>query len=174
MEEIESMTKAYLIQKRKSSSKKGEDAVLKSIQEKQKDALALSEEKVEIASQVYEMVDKHIRALDDDLKKFEDHVRNDGSRGSKRSGSLVGSNAAPVKKARMPAALPVDMPIDPNEPTYCICNRVSFGEMVACENSNCPREWFHYECVGLTEEPDGEWFCTECRMEMRRKQFKMK
>jgi hypothetical protein len=24
----------------------------------------------------------------------------------------------------------LDMPIDPNEPTYCICQRVSFGEMV--------------------------------------------
>jgi hypothetical protein len=28
----------------------------------------------------------------------------------------------------------IDMPIDPNEPTYCICNRVSFGEMVGCDN----------------------------------------
>jgi len=26
-----------------------------------------------------------------------------------------------------------DMPIDPNEPTYCICKRVSFGEMVRVE-----------------------------------------
>ena len=25
-------------------------------------------------------------------------------------------------------------PVDPNEPKYCICNRVSFGEMIACEN----------------------------------------
>ncbi len=34
------------------------------------------------------------------------------------------------------AVLPdADMPIDPNEPTYCICNRVSFGEMIACDSS---------------------------------------
>ncbi len=38
--------------------------------------------------------------------------------------------------------------MDPNEPTYCTCNRVSFGDMVACENDACPIEWFHYECVG--------------------------
>jgi len=31
----------------------------------------------------------------------------------------------------------IDMPIDPNEPTYCICNRVSFGEMVGCDNPDC-------------------------------------
>ena len=24
--------------------------------------------------------------------------------------------------------------IDPNEPRYCLCNRVSFGEMINCEN----------------------------------------
>ena len=32
-------------------------------------------------------------------------------------------------------SMDLDLPIDPNEPTYCLCNRVSFGEMVACDNS---------------------------------------
>lgn len=27
------------------------------------------------------------------------------------------------------------VPIDPNEPRYCTCNRVSYGEMIACENN---------------------------------------
>lgn len=27
-----------------------------------------------------------------------------------------------------------DLPIDPNEPVYCYCQQVSFGEMIACEN----------------------------------------
>lgn len=30
----------------------------------------------------------------------------------------------------------IDMPVDPNEPTYCFCKRVSFGEMVGCDNSD--------------------------------------
>lgn len=30
-----------------------------------------------------------------------------------------------------------DLPVDPNEPTYCICNRVSYGEMVGCDNPSC-------------------------------------
>ncbi|EWC44038.1 hypothetical protein DRE_01390 [Drechslerella stenobrocha 248] len=29
-----------------------------------------------------------------------------------------------------------DMPIDPNEPTYCLCNRVGFGTMVGCDNDD--------------------------------------
>ena len=25
-------------------------------------------------------------------------------------------------------------PTDPDEPTYCLCNQVSFGEMIGCDN----------------------------------------
>lgn len=34
----------------------------------------------------------------------------------------------------------LDMPVDPNEPTYCVCQQVSYGEMIGCDNtevSNC-------------------------------------
>ncbi|RVX09565.1 PHD finger protein ING2 [Vitis vinifera] len=34
------------------------------------------------------------------------------------------------------APLDVDQPIDPNEPTYCVCHQVSFGDMIACDNEN--------------------------------------
>lgn len=33
-----------------------------------------------------------------------------------------------------PPAMDLDLPVDPNEPTYCLCNQVSYGEMVACDN----------------------------------------
>ncbi|KAI0646760.1 hypothetical protein C8Q79DRAFT_956313 [Trametes meyenii] len=55
-----------------------------------------------------------------------------------------------------------DMPPDPNEPRYCFCNQVSFGDMIACDNPTCAREWFHIGCVGLTKIPKGKWFCREC------------
>lgn len=42
---------------------------------------------------------------------------------------------------------------DETEPRYCYCNEVSFGEMVACDNDACPREWFHLSCVGLSKPP---------------------
>ncbi|KAF7778924.1 hypothetical protein Agabi119p4_3269 [Agaricus bisporus var. burnettii] len=34
---------------------------------------------------------------------------------------------------------------DPNEPTWCYCTRVSFGEMIGCDNPECKYEWFHLE-----------------------------
>ncbi|GBM00131.1 Inhibitor of growth protein 2 [Araneus ventricosus] len=60
-------------------------------------------------------------------------------------------------------APPIDPPIDPNEPTYCLCDQVSFGEMIGCDNDGCDREWFHFSCVGLTTKPKGKWYCPSCR-----------
>ncbi|KAF7532549.1 hypothetical protein G7054_g7848 [Neopestalotiopsis clavispora] len=59
---------------------------------------------------------------------------------------------------------------DPDEEgkKYCLCQHVSYGDMVACDNPNCPYEWFHWNCVGLKSEPEGRWFCPECR-EQRKK-----
>jgi hypothetical protein len=45
---------------------------------------------------------------------------------------------------------------------YCYCRRVSFGEMVACDNPDCAIEWFHFECVGIAEHPKGKWYCRDC------------
>lgn len=53
--------------------------------------------------------------------------------------------------------------IDPDEPTYCLCDQVSFGEMIMCDNDLCPIEWFHFSCVTLTTKPKGKWFCPKCR-----------
>lgn len=49
---------------------------------------------------------------------------------------------------------------------YCICRQVSYGGMVACDNEDCEIQWFHFGCVGLTEEPPGKWYCPECLMSM--------
>ncbi|CAD0084965.1 unnamed protein product [Aureobasidium vineae] len=46
---------------------------------------------------------------------------------------------------------------------YCVCQRVSFGDMVACDNDDCPHQWFHWGCVDLKAEPKGEWLCPHCR-----------
>ncbi|KAF3006559.1 hypothetical protein E8E13_006287 [Curvularia kusanoi] len=53
-----------------------------------------------------------------------------------------------------------------DEPRYCYCNEVSYGQMVACDNDACPREWFHLHCVQLEKAPAGrtKWFCSdECQ-----------
>lgn len=59
--------------------------------------------------------------------------------------------------------------VDPNEPRYCICEQVSYGDMVGCDNPSCPIEWFHYGCVGLTDAPKGKWFCPQCSDSIRKK-----
>jgi PHD-finger len=50
------------------------------------------------------------------------------------------------------------------ETLYCLCNRPSFGEMIACDNNACKIEWFHLPCVGLSasNRPRGKWYCPEC------------
>lgn len=51
---------------------------------------------------------------------------------------------------------------------YCLCQNVSFGDMVACDNDECPYEWFHWSCVGLKSEPNGTWYCPVCAKNMER------
>ncbi|ORZ03483.1 hypothetical protein BCR43DRAFT_429643, partial [Syncephalastrum racemosum] len=55
-----------------------------------------------------------------------------------------------------------------NEPLYCYCRQVSYGEMVGCDGENCPYEWFHMDCVGLDAPPKGAWYCEHCLAEQRR------
>ena len=45
---------------------------------------------------------------------------------------------------------------------YCICRGEETETVVACDNPNCPVEWFHFECVGLSKAPKGRWFCMDC------------
>ncbi|EKM84232.1 hypothetical protein AGABI1DRAFT_110792 [Agaricus bisporus var. burnettii JB137-S8] len=47
--------------------------------------------------------------------------------------------------------------------TYCYCDSVSYGEMIACDDENCEREWFHLSCIGLTVCPEGSWYCDTCK-----------
>lgn len=54
-----------------------------------------------------------------------------------------------------------------NEPTYCYCNQVSFGEMVGCDGDDCKREWFHLPCIGFKNPPKGKWYCDDCLTKMK-------
>jgi inhibitor of growth protein 3 len=53
-----------------------------------------------------------------------------------------------------------------DETKYCTCRQISYGAMVACDNEECEIEWFHYDCVGITQPPKGKWFCLECTKKM--------
>lgn len=75
---------------------------------------------------------------------------------------------------------------DPNEDKYCYCGQGSFGEMIACDNDDCLKEWFHLDCTGLRAVPgdNGEfvssqngcfmltvvvvkWYCDDCKEAMQ-------
>lgn len=37
-----------------------------------------------------------------------------------------------------------DWNYDPSEPRYCVCNQVSYGDMVACDNEDVRRSFFYF------------------------------
>jgi inhibitor of growth protein 3 len=57
----------------------------------------------------------------------------------------------------------VDMDEGSDDTKYCYCHDVSHGDMIACDNADCKIQWFHWNCAGITSEPQGEWLCRECR-----------
>ncbi|CAN9500657.1 unnamed protein product [Ophioblennius macclurei] len=163
-----------------------------------------SDDKVQLAMQTYEMVDKHIRRLDADLARFENELKEKlegsgyesaegralkkgevrglkekrGSRGRGRKGSdeethkkKKTKNSPDLSEAILPMQPSdvLDMPVDPNEPTYCLCHQVSYGEMIGCDNPDCPIEWFHFACVDLATKPKGKWFCPRCTQDKKKK-----
>lgn len=64
--------------------------------------------------------------------------------------------------------------IPSDEPVYCYCRQVYYGDMVACDAPDCPIEWFHIECVGLRSLPRGQWYCPECNEKISKSAKKKK
>lgn len=84
--------------------------------------------------------------------------RTRGDRSAMRTSELPGRRSV-VDNAKVSAE-------DSDDKTkYCICDSVSYGNMVMCDNDDCDcgRQWFHYHCVGLKKAPTGDWLCPECR-----------
>jgi len=158
------------------------------------------DDKVQLAVQTYEMVDKHIRRLDSDLTRFEEelklqrqqergnneeetrkrkHEKSEGVRQKKLRQKKEANEEAAAASSLSTSATPLitmatdmnvlDMPVDPNEPTYCLCHQVSYGEMIGCDNNDCLIEWFHFGCVGLTSKPKGKWYCPKCSVERKKR-----
>ncbi|KAF6199749.1 hypothetical protein GE061_006047 [Apolygus lucorum] len=88
---------------------------------------------------------------------------NVSSSGSKGTGA---STKKKKRKSRQREETPPreeEIQHDIDEPTYCLCDQISYGEMILCDNDLCPIEWFHFVCVSLTTKPKGKWFCPKCR-----------
>ncbi|XP_021454807.2 inhibitor of growth protein 5 isoform X2 [Oncorhynchus mykiss] len=202
-EEIDKLAEEYISSVRNLASVQRVEHLQK-IQSAYSKCKEFSDDKVQLAMQTYEMVDKHIRRLDADLARFENELKEklevsgyespegrglkkgEGQglrekRGPKGRGRKSSDEDSPRKKklknspGLSSALLPMqpsdvlDMPVDPNEPTYCLCHQVSYGEMIGCDNPDCPIEWFHFACVDLATKPKGKWFCPRCTQDKKKK-----
>lgn len=48
--------------------------------------------------------------------------------------------------------------------TWCICKTPDDGRpMLQCDNDDCEIGWFHFDCIGIMEEPQNAWFCDICQ-----------
>ena len=101
-------------------------------------------EKKAIADSMVRSLEKYTQQLEDDLEGFQGDL--------KAAQAGIEPNV-PVKRSKT-------APDDKRE--ECICGGRGRGEMVGCENPECPSEWFHLQCVGLSKVPAGKWFCPEC------------
>ncbi|KAM4682063.1 inhibitor of growth protein 4 isoform 1-T1 [Amazona ochrocephala] len=181
--EIDKLATEYISNARTLSSEE-KLGLLKQIQEAYGKCKEFGDDKVQLAMQTYEMVDKHIRRLDTDLARFEADLKekqiessdydSSSSKGKKKGRAQKEKKAARArskgknsdeeapkaaqKKLKlvrtsteygMPSVTfgnvhpsdVLDMPVDPNEPTYCLCHQVSYGEMIGCDNPDvraCP------------------------------------
>jgi hypothetical protein len=102
-------------------------------------------EKRAVANALVNTLARHQLKLEDDIQSFQEELR-------------VGRSERPRQQPRL------------SEPRQeCTCNGKGKGEMVGCENPDCPREWFHLQCVGLARVPAGQWFCAECSRDRYRR-----
>ncbi|RXK37170.1 hypothetical protein M231_05539 [Tremella mesenterica] len=64
---------------------------------------------------------------------------------------------------------------DTDTKRYCLCQQVSYGEMLGCDDDECEVEWFHLACLGLDSAPSSTepWICPMCT-ERRKKHPKTK
>lgn len=52
---------------------------------------------------------------------------------------------------------------DEGNERVCYCRRNLNSKLIACDDENCKIEWFHLGCVGISESPEGNWYCRECK-----------
>ncbi|KAH7676199.1 D-2-hydroxyglutarate dehydrogenase, partial [Aphelenchoides avenae] len=90
----------------------------------------LSDEECRIAADNYEFIDKHIR-LDSEMSKLRQKQDDGDQKSRKRKSTRDAAVKEPCRKKKkkdnedlpletIPA---VDMPVDLNEPTYCLCHQ---------------------------------------------------
>ena len=56
----------------------------------------------------------------------------------------------------------------------CYCREGEHGQMVGCDNEDCPYQWFHLDCLKLKAFPKSKtWYCPECQKRRRGKSMRV-
>lgn len=135
MDEINQLMAKYRSERKRSKRQEFRDKIRSCLDK----TISLADDKISLTLQTYETVDRNIRHM---------------SAFSKNPIELPGGKLLKLGS---------EMPVVSDEPTFCTCNQVSHGDMIACDNSECTIEWFHYACMGLKKAPKGKWYCPDCR-----------
>jgi len=157
---------------------------LRKIRKDQREIHSLNEDKIELTNQAQYYVNSFMKRLDMDLKKFENELgaqqiaaateeaeasRQTGRNARRRADDAHGRREKRQKTegdtddAYKSSASNTKQKKGTDDKVYCLCRRGFYGNMVGCDGEDCPIEWFHFECVGLEEQPKGEWYCPQCR-----------
>jgi inhibitor of growth protein 4 len=143
----------------------------------------LSTSKIQLVTMNYDLIDHNIKLVDSEIALLEKALIGCGELKFIQELNLKETDrVTPDAKSTLPITEkkrkyevksnePVQIaakPVDPNEPVYCICNRIAFGDMVACDNEECPIEWFHYACVNVIKTPLNAWLCPICIRQNKR------
>ena len=79
----------------------------------------------------------------------------------------LSASCSTMQSARLLAeSFSPDSSLSPEEDVYCNCRGRDEGDMVECDGRSCTFQWFHFECVGITEAPEGKWYCDDCSQEL--------
>ncbi|CAI5448428.1 unnamed protein product [Caenorhabditis angaria] len=160
----------------------------------------LADKKVKLAQEAYDKIDDSITAMDRINDKMAEEFKSKKVENAKKEvKNETPSRKASTSRKRKSTTIPdakaakfaesesfaneiqeitpqiygqMDMPVNPFEPVYCICKKVSSGRMIGCDNSECEDEWFHFICLGITEEPKGVWYCAKCEPLMQKQKKK--
>lgn len=150
--------------KKKGATKKKEDKKEKVAEEK-KEKKEIIEEKKEKKEKAEEKKEKKEK-VEEKIPEKVDDVQASETKTTSNDVQPVASETAITTTA---AAGGDDVVEDEDMNLYCFCQRLSFGEMIECENPKCKYQWFHFECLGITTAPRGKWYCPECRKLRKKK-----
>ena len=131
----------------------------------------LTSKKLDLAIKSYDFIDLNVKGIDTEMNVLEKAIVDAGQ-------------AVPIYKAGKSSCLKEsddvlseavhdkrELGTTSNEPVYCICKQVAFGDMIACDNEDCAVEWFHYACVNLSRKPKNSWICPLCSNKKRKMNF---